>query len=232
MSIVNLIQITKEYKLGEVRVSALQGVDLEIKEKEFVVVAGPSGSGKTTTLNIIGCIDKPSSGRVYLIDKDITEKSLSSLSNLRRDKIGFIFQTFNLIPVLNVFENVEYPLLLGRYSRGERKEMVDKVLQEVGLYDRRKHKPNELSGGERQRVAIARALVKRPALVLADEPTANLDSHTSVEIIDLMKKLNKEEKISFIFSSHDPLVIKEADRVINIRDGRIIDEEDPNSRER
>ncbi|MCI0694368.1 ABC transporter ATP-binding protein [candidate division KSB1 bacterium] len=219
--VVELHEVQKTYRLGKAEVPALRGISLAIVPGEFVAIAGPSGSGKTSALNLIGCIDKPTAGRIIFEEEDITEISLPALAATRREKLGFIFQTFNLIPVLNAYENVEYPLLLQHFSTLERKQRVMRALEQVGIADRAKHKPNELSGGQRQRVAIARALVGDPRVVLADEPTANLDSVTAGEIIALMRRLNQEQGVTFIFSTHDPRIMQAAARLVHLRDGRI-----------
>ncbi len=221
-TIVKMKDIDKEYKLGKTKIQALKNVDLDILENDFLVIAGPSGSGKTTLLNILGLIDSPSSGELWFGDKNLAEDHQNGLYRYRRDHLGYIFQTFNLIPVMNVYENVEYPLILKKISHGNRKTIVEDVLHKVGLSDRKKHKPNELSGGQRQRISIARAIVKKPAIVLADETTANLDSKTGAEIIDLMEKLNQKEKITFVFSSHDPKIIEKGNRVVHLQDGKIV----------
>lgn len=221
-TIVKMTQINKEYTLGKTTIQALKDIDLQIEAQDFLVIAGPSGSGKTTLLNILGLIDTPSSGELWFGDKNLAANHHNSLYRYRRDHLGYIFQTFNLIPVLNVYENVEYPLILKKISKRNRKTIVDDVLHKVGLYDRKNHRPNELSGGQRQRVSIARAIVKKPTMVLADEPTANLDSRTGAEIIDLMHKLNQEDKITFVFSSHDPKIIERGNRVVQLRDGEIV----------
>lgn len=213
--------VTKEYSLGSSVVNALRDVNLDVKEGEFVSICGPSGSGKTTLLNIIGCLDTPTSGRVFIKGEDISRFKDNDLSILRNRAIGFIFQTFNLISVLTAYENVEYPLIILGMHRRERKERVLNVLEEVGLSKFIKHRPNELSGGQMQRVAIARALVTTPKIVLADEPTANLDSETGAEVLELMKKMNEGHKTTFIFSTHDPKVRGYAKKVYNIIDGRI-----------
>ena len=215
--------LTKQYALGKVTVPALRNVTLDMEKGEFATICGPSGSGKTTLLNLLGFLDSPSSGKVYFEGAEITYNGLSRLHRLRLEKIGFIFQTFNLIPVLSAYENVEYPLLLTKKSAKERRALVERILREVRLWDWRKHKPNELSGGQRQRVAIARALVNNPGLVLADEPTANIDSATSAEILDLMRTLNEEEHVTFLFSTHDPTVVGYAKRIIRLHDGAIVD---------
>ena len=222
-SIIKLNEVKKIYMLDKTEVHALRGVNIEIENGEFVCIAGPSGSGKTTILNLIGCIDIPTSGDVFIDEQRVNDLKDKELTNIRLNKIGFIFQSFNLIPVLNVFENIEFPLLLkGRYSKIERERIVMKFIEEVGLKDRIKNKPAELSGGQRQRVAIARALVTNPKIVLADEPTANLDSETGQKIIDLMKEINKIEKTTFVFSIHDPDIMAHANRIIKIHDGQIV----------
>jgi putative ABC transport system ATP-binding protein len=221
MNIIDINQITKIYKLGKTEVTALDGIDLTVREKSFISIIGPSGSGKTTLLNIVGCIDKPTQGKVSFMGKDIAGLSDNKLSGMRNREIGFIFQTFNLIPVFNAFENVEYPLIIAKTPKKERKERVRKMLEEVGIAEYAHHKPNELSGGQRQRVSIARALVVNPKLVLADEPTANLDSKTGEVIIELMKKMNKEFATTFIFSTHDEKIMKHAKEIIHLRDGKI-----------
>jgi putative ABC transport system ATP-binding protein len=223
MPVVELKGVTKEYMLGQTKVEALRGVDLEIERGEFLAIAGPSGAGKSTMLNMFGCIDLPTAGIVRIDGTDVEGLSDKELTRYRREKIGFIFQSFNLIPVLDVFENIEFPLLLRRsLSRKERAGIVTHFIEEVGLADRLKNKPYELSGGQRQRVAIARALVTRPLIVLADEPTANLDSRTGLRIIELMRKINEEEKTTFIFSTHDAHIMREARRIVNVLDGKIV----------
>jgi putative ABC transport system ATP-binding protein len=223
VSIVQLEAVAKEYQLGAVTVPALRSIDLRIEAGEFSAVAGPSGSGKTTLLNLVGCVDIPTRGSVMVAQKRTNELSERQLTQLRLYTIGFIFQSFNLVPVLTAYQNVEFPLLLQRRSRREeRGERVTAVMQQVGLHQYMHHRPGELSGGQRQRVAIARALVTRPKLVLADEPTANLDSKTGDAIIDLMKQLNEQQQTTFIFSTHDPKVMEHADRVIQLVDGQIV----------
>ena len=213
--------LNREYKLGKAIIPALKDIDLSICIGDFTVIAGPSGSGKTTLLNLIGLIDKPTSGEIWMQNINTSTKNLNRLHPIRRDKIGYIFQTFNLIPVLTVFENVEYPLILQKISRNKRQKLVEEALDKVGLSARLKHRPRELSGGERQRVSIARAIVKKPALVLADEPTANLDSNTGIEILQLMLSLHKDESTTFVFSSHDQTIIDMAKRTVRLRDGSI-----------
>jgi putative ABC transport system ATP-binding protein len=212
--------VSKTYRLGKVIVTALDGVSLTVKAGEFLAVAGPSGSGKTTLLNLIGCLDTPTSGEVMIDGEAIGGLSAGRRADLRARKLGFVFQTFNLIPVLTAWENVEYPLLLQR-RRGDVAGRVRAALEHVGLADRARHRPPELSGGQQQRVAIARALVTEPALVLADEPTANLDSRTGHEIVELMRRLNRERGTTFVFSTHDPRIVNAADRVLEISDGRL-----------
>jgi putative ABC transport system ATP-binding protein len=223
MSIVQLHEVHKKYPLGKTEVHAVKGVSFSIEESDFISIVGPSGSGKTTILNLIGCIDTPTEGKVSIGGTITSDLSDQEITSLRHSVLGFIFQSFNLVPVLNVFENVEFPLLLGKKppAKHERAEWVDFLIAEVGLSEWRKHKPNELSGGQRQRVAIARALATKPAIVLADEPTANLDSSTGEAIVALMKKMNKELGITFIFSTHDPSIVGIADHVITLHDGEI-----------
>jgi putative ABC transport system ATP-binding protein len=222
-TIVSVTNATKDYALGTTIVQALRGVSLDIMEGEFLSIAGPSGSGKTTLLNLIGCVDVPTKGTVAVAGKDTNTLSERELTRLRLFTIGFIFQSFNLVSVLSVFQNVELPLLLQGAGAGERKKRVAALLDRVGLRDYAKHRPSELSGGQRQRVAIARALVSRPQLVLADEPTANLDSVTGENIIDLMKELNRTEKTTFIFSTHDARVMAHASSVVRLADGKLVD---------
>jgi putative ABC transport system ATP-binding protein len=221
-SIVSIREATKDYHLGKVIVPALRGINLDVREGEFLSIAGPSGSGKTTLLNLIGCVDTPTAGSVEVAGRDISKLSERQLTDLRLRTIGFIFQSFNLVNVLDVFRNVELPLLLQRVSSAsERKQRVGDLLARVGLSQLTKHRPGELSGGQRQRVAIARALVTRPRLVLADEPTANLDSVTGENILDLMRELNQTEHTTFIFSTHDARVMAHASKVVRIADGRV-----------
>ena len=221
MDAVVLQQVSKSYRLGAVEVPAVQHVDLTIGAGRFAVISGASGSGKTTLLNLIGCIDRPDRGEVLVDGCAIASLSDNALSDFRARHIGFIFQNFNLLPVLNVYENVEYPLLLAQTTRTRRRERVRTLLEAVGLADKEQNRPHQLSGGQRQRVAIARALAAGPRLVLADEPTANLDSRTGATIIELMRRMQREEGVSFIFSTHDPALMLAADDAIVIRDGRI-----------
>ncbi|MCK5148501.1 ABC transporter ATP-binding protein [bacterium] len=217
--------ISKNYELGKITVKALHSIDLSIEAGDFLVIAGSSGSGKTTLLNLIGLIDTPTSGSIYFDSKEL-DGNERRLTEYRRDRLGYIFQTFNLIPVMNVYENVEFPLILQGVSQGQRKQLVMDVLEQVGLTGHHRHKPRELSGGQRQRVAIARAIVKKPDIVLADEPTANLDSVTGEEIIELMEKLNAHNGTTFVFSSHDPMIITRGRRIIRLHDGQIIREKE------
>jgi putative ABC transport system ATP-binding protein len=226
--IVVLQDVWKSYPMGELTIDALKNVSLTLSAGDFVAIAGPSGSGKTTIMNIIGLIDNPSRGKVAVAGQDISSLGRRGLTKLRRENIGFVFQSFNLLPVLSVYENVELPLLLGAHKdkslekdKKKRKVWVEHLLEEVGLADRRNHKPTELSGGQQQRAAIARALVTKPAIVIADEPTANLDSENGERVLSLMKTLNREEGTTFIFSTHDSTIWKMAKRIIFLRDGTI-----------
>ncbi len=222
---VKIDNVTKIYPLGKTEVHALKGVTLNFLEGEFATIAGPSGCGKSTLLNLIGCMDTPTSGEVTLDGQPISKLSDRDMTNLRLSKLGFIFQSFNLIPVLTVYQNIEFPLLLqGKFTAKERGLKIQALLDEVDLVKQAKQKSNELSGGQRQRVAIARALVTNPRIVLADEPTANLDSATGERIIDLMKQTNKKHKTTFIFSTHDPMVMKHANRIVRLKDGLVVQE--------
>ena len=216
-----LCGVSRTYRLDAVDVPALVDISLVILPSRFTVIAGASGSGKTTLLNLIGCIDRPDSGVIMVGDQKVQTLSDDELSDFRAKYLGFVFQNFNLLPVLTAFENVEYPLVLAGMAPDQRRSRVTALLDAVGLADRAKNRPGQLSGGQRQRVAIARALACRPQLVLADEPTANLDSKTGIEIIALMRDLQQRHKVSFIFSSHDPKVLEAADDAVHIHDGRI-----------
>jgi putative ABC transport system ATP-binding protein len=227
-AIVSVRDAVKNYTLGNVVVPALRGVTLDVVAGDFISIAGPSGSGKTTLLNLIGCVDTPTSGVVEVAGKDTRQLSERALTDLRLRTIGFIFQSFNLVSVLTVFQNIELPLLLQRELSGpERKARVLGLLEKVGIRDYTTHRPSELSGGQRQRVAIARALVTRPQLVLADEPTANLDSVTGQNILDIMKDLNRTEKTTFIFSTHDQHVMANANSIVRLADGKLVDRVTP-----
>lgn len=218
---IELCNVSKDYQLGNVLVPALKNVNLTVKKGAFMSIVGPSGSGKSTLLNLVASLDVPSKGELFFNGLSIKKLTSSQLANLRLKSIGIIFQSFNLVPVLNVFENVEYPLLLQNIPKTERRQRVAHLLKAVGLDSRHHHKPDELSGGQRQRVGIARALVTKPSLIIADEPTANLDSHTAISIIKLMYRLNKEEGATFIFSTHDNNVVRLTDEVIRLKDGEI-----------
>jgi len=221
MPLAELSQVYKEYGTGEVQVTALADVSLSIESGEFTVFSGPSGSGKTTLLNLIGCLDQATRGNVLLEGKDTRTLSSQGLAELRAARIGFIFQAFNLIPVLSALENVEMAMELSGRPFPDRRDRALKVLDEVGLKGLADRRPNQLSGGQQQRVAIARALVKEPALVIADEPTANLDSHTGQQVLDLMRDMNQRSGVTFLFSTHDPRVMACARRVLVLRDGRL-----------
>ena len=220
---VRLHDIVKTYDDDGLKVTAIGGVSLDIARRRFAMIVGPSGSGKTTLLNLIGCIDAPSAGRIEVCGEDVARLSDNALTDFRARNIAFIFQNFNLFPVLSAYENVEYPLLLLGLAAGERRDRTMAMLQSVGLAAQHRHRPNQLSGGQKQRVAIARALVKRPEIVLADEPTANLDSHTGAQIIELMHRVQREQAVSFIFSTHDPQLISHAEETCVIRDGVLVE---------
>lgn len=221
MPIASLRSVTKQYRLGRTTVNALRGVDLALEEGEFVALCGPSGSGKTSLLNIIGCLDRPTTGAVSVVGQDLLDLNDGQLSELRSRSLGFIFQTFNLIPVLTAYENVEYPLLLRGVRSRERHERVREALKAVRLEEFGRHRPAELSGGQQQRVAVARALITRPQLVLADEPTASLDTATGSLIIELMRAMRSQYGSTFLFSTHDGRVLRFADRILHLVDGRI-----------
>jgi putative ABC transport system ATP-binding protein len=220
--VVRLSGVSRTYLLGTVQVQGLSGVSLTMRRRAFTVVIGPSGSGKTTLLNLIGCIDRPGAGTVEVCGQDMGALSDDALADFRARTIGFIFQSFNLIPVLSAYENVEYPLLLTRTPARERRERTLAMLEAVGLADQARRRPNQMSGGQRQRVAVARALIKNPALVLADEPTANLDSRTGAAIIELMHTMQARCDTSFVFSSHDPQVMEQAEDIFTLRDGQLV----------
>ena len=217
--------VTKEYHTGKTLVPALRGVSLEVGGGEFLSIAGPSGSGKTTLLNLIGCLDTPDSGEIYIDGEPVSGKDRRALALLRRRKMGFVFQSFNLIPVLKAAENVSFALSLLGVDGGELKERTYAILEEVGLAGMEERLPSELSGGQQQRVAVARALVKGPEIVLADEPTANLDSRTGREILELMAGINRKHGTTFVFSTHDPMVMEFARRLVHLHDGLIVSEE-------
>ena len=217
--------LRKSYRLGAVRIDALRGVDLVVHRGELVVVAGPSGSGKTTLFNLLGCLDEPEAGRVVLDGVDLALASQAERTLIRRRKLGFVFQSFNLIPVLSAYENVEYPLWIDGVPAAERQRRTAEALASVGLGDRMKHRPDQLSGGERQRVSLARALVHDPLAILADEPTANLDSKTGAAIVDLLARMNAERGTSFLFATHDPSIIERAPRTVRLLDGELVSDQ-------
>jgi len=229
MAIIEAENVTKIYKIGEVETHALNGVTLDINEGEFAALVGPSGSGKTTMLQLMGCLDKPNSGIIRVNGQDVSQFKSNQRANIRKELIGFIFQFFALVPVLSAYENVELPLLLNNVSEKERKERVNSLLEAVGLSDRAKHRPDQMSGGQQQRVAIARALAPNPIVVLADEPTANLDTANGTQAMDIMKKLNQETGTAFVFATHDPHVMSYATRILKMQDGRLIDDGNGNS---
>lgn len=221
MDAIQIENVTKVYQVGEVETRALNDISLNIGEGEFTALVGPSGSGKTTLLQLIGCLDKPDQGVVKIKGQDVTRLNANQRADLRRKEIGFIFQFFALVPVLNAYENVELPLLLSNVKAAERRERVMELLNAVGLADRAKHRPDQMSGGEQQRVAIARALAPLPVMVLADEPTANLDTENGKQAMEIMQRLNEQTGTAFIFATHDPRVVAYARRVVKLRDGRI-----------
>ena len=219
--IVQVKDVTKNYLLGKTTVRAIRGVTLDIHHRDFIALVGPSGSGKTTLLNLMGCLDKPTTGKILFEGEDISRLNRDRLADIRSAKVGFVFQHFNLIPVLTAYENVEFPLLLKKLDKAERKERVESALQRVGLSDKMGRNPLELSGGEQQRVAVARALAGGPDIVLADEPTGDLDSDMGGKVIKLMKELNKEGT-TFVFSTHDPAIMEHASRIVRLHDGKIV----------
>jgi len=222
-TIIELKDVQKIYHLGEVEVKALRDVDLKIKKEEFVAIMGPSGSGKSTLLHMIGCLDRPTSGKIYLDRVDISKLNDSELARLRGKKIGFVFQFFNLYPTLSARENIELPMLILESDKNERGKKSAKLLGTVGLEKRAEHLPSQLSGGERQRVAISRALANDPPLLLADEPTGNLDSKTGEEIMKFLDKLQEEEKVTIVMVTHESHIAKYAERIIRLKDGKIVD---------
>jgi putative ABC transport system ATP-binding protein len=221
MQVIQLQDVTRVYRIGEVETQALRGVTLDVKEGEFSAIVGPSGSGKTTMLQLMGCLDRPTSGRVFVNGKEVTQLSPSKRADLRKGTIGFVFQFFALIPGLTAYENVELPLLLIGEKAGERRARVKELLEAVGLSARARHRPDQMSGGEQQRVAVARALATHPVLILADEPTANLDTENGRQVMEIMRHLNEETGTTFIFATHDPRVIPFAQRTVELRDGKI-----------
>ena len=227
MSLIELQQINKTYITGSQQVPAVVDLDLRIEAGEFTVLAGPSGSGKTTVLNLIGCLDQPTSGRILLDGQEVSHKRTRDMADFRLHQLGFIFQSYNLIPVLTAAENAEFTLMLQRMDKTERRRRVEELFAELGLAGLEDRRPNDLSGGQQQRVAIARALLTSPKVILADEPTANLDSQTSGDLLNLMARLNREKGTTFVFSSHDPQVIARAHRIIRLRDGKLVADEVP-----
>ncbi|MBN2411614.1 ABC transporter ATP-binding protein [candidate division KSB1 bacterium] len=226
MSLVELKHVTKNYQMGEMSVRALKNIEIEIDEQSFVSFVGPSGSGKTTLLNLIGCLDKPSSGEVFVNGKQVNNFSNKESALFRGQHLGFIFQNFNLLPVLSAYENVEYPLIMVQnIPAKKRKERIMHYLEAVGMADQKDKYPSQLSGGQKQRVAVSRALVTDPKLVLADEPTANLDHVSAFKVIELMRQMQHDFKTTFIFSTHDPKIVKEAEIIYTLEDGEIVDKE-------
>jgi putative ABC transport system ATP-binding protein len=221
MKVIQLQDVTRVYRVGEVETPALRGVTLDIGNSEFTAIVGPSGSGKTTMLQLMGCLDKPTSGTVHINEQDVTRLNANKRADLRKGTIGFVFQFFALIPGLSAYENVELPLLLNGVKKAERRERVAELLEAVGLSDRAHHRPDQMSGGEQQRVAIARALATHPVLVLADEPTANLDTDNGRQVMEIMQRLNEETGTTFVFATHDPRVVAFARRTVELRDGRV-----------
>ena len=227
MEVAKVENVTRIFKVGKVETQALRGVDLKIEPGEFTALVGPSGSGKTTLLQLIGCLDQPTSGRVFVNGKDVSHLNRNQRADMRRGTIGFIFQFFALIPTLTAYENIEMPLLLNGHSASERRERVNQLLESVDLTDHSHHRPDQLSGGQQQRVAIARALSAKPALILADEPTANLDTANGRQVMETMTRLNHETGVTFVFATHDPRVIQYARRVVTLRDGLIVADGEP-----
>jgi len=225
MDVIKTQGVTKVYNPDKIPVNALNGVDINIEEGEFTAIVGPSGSGKTTLLNIIGGLDRPSDGEVFVGGQDISELSDNQLIDFRKDYIGFVFQAYNLIPVLTAKENVEFVMLLQKRSKEERDQRVKELMDSVGLLDKMDSRPAQLSGGQQQRVAVARALAPKPTFILADEPTANLDSKSTENLLDIMARLNKDENMTFVFSTHDQRVIDRARRVVTLVDGKISQDE-------
>lgn len=223
MEVTKVINATRTFKIGEVETQALRGVDLSITKGEFTALVGPSGSGKTTLLQLIGLLDQPTTGSVFINGKEATRLNRDQRADLRKGTIGFIFQFFALIPTLTAYENIELPLLLNGMKPAGRKARVNEMLEAVGLGERAHHRPDQLSGGQQQRVAVARALSINPSLVLADEPTANLDTENGKQVMDIMQKLNKDTGVTFVFATHDPRVIKYAQRIVTLRDGLIVE---------
>ncbi len=223
MELIKVENVTKVYKTGTVETQALRGISLTIQSGEFLALVGPSGSGKTTLLQLLGCLDQPSSGKIYLNNKDVSQLNRNQRADIRRGTIGFIFQFFALIPTLTAYENVEMPLLLNGLSSTERRQRVTELLETVRMSNRAHYRPDQLSGGEQQRVAVARALATHPLLILADEPTANLDTENGKQVMEVMQRLNQETGTTFIFATHDPRLFGYAQRTIVLRDGQIVE---------
>jgi putative ABC transport system ATP-binding protein len=222
MEVAKIENVTRSYLVGKVETQALRGVSLSIENGEFTALVGPSGSGRTTLLQLIGCLDQPSSGKIFINGKDVSSLNRNQRADIRRGALGFIFQFFAIIPTLTAYENIEMPLLITGHPPTDRRERVMQLLESVGLTDRANNRPDQMSGGQQQRVAIARALASKPALVLADEPTANLDTANGEQVMEIMTRLNKETGVTFVFATHDPRVIKYARRVVTLHDGLII----------
>jgi putative ABC transport system ATP-binding protein len=223
MEVTRVENVTRVYQTGKIDTQALRGVSLSIEKGEFTALVGPSGSGKTTLLQLIGCLDQPTSGKVFINGKDVSRLNRNQRADVRRGAIGFVFQFFALVPTLTAYENIEMPLLLNGINSSQRRERVNKLLEWVDLTDRGHHRPDQLSGGQQQRVAVARALATNPALILADEPTANLDTPNGKQVMDIMRCLNEETGVTFVFATHDPRVIAYARRVVTLRDGLIVE---------
>ena len=223
MEVAKVENVTRVFKVGEVETQALRGINLSIAGGDFTALTGPSGSGKTTLLQLLGCLDQPTSGKVFINGKDATRLNRNQRADLRKGTLGFIFQFFALIPTLTAYENIELPLLLVGQGAVERKARVSELLESVDLADRSRHRPDQMSGGQQQRVAIARSLATRPALILADEPTANLDTENGKQVMEIMERLNKSTGVTFVFATHDPRVLKYAHKVVTLRDGLIVE---------
>lgn len=224
MEVIRIENVSRIFKTGNVEARALNGVSFSVEEGEFTALVGPSGSGKTTLLQLIGCLDQPTGGRVFVNGRDVSRLNRNQRADMRRGAIGFVFQFFALIPTLTAYENVELPLLLAGSSAAERRQRVGQLLEWVGLSDRAHHRPDQLSGGEQQRVAVARALAPQPSLILADEPTANLDTSNGAQVMETMVHLNRETGVTFLFATHDPRVVRYARRVITLRDGLVVED--------
>ncbi len=230
MEVVKIENVTRTYQIGKVETQALRGVNLTIQNGEFTALVGPSGSGKTTLLQMIGCLDQPTTGKVFVDGADVTTLNRNQRADMRKGHIGFIFQFFALIPTLSAYENIEMPLLLNGHTPKERHDRVMELLKAVDLEERANNRPDQLSGGQQQRVAIARALAPKPALILADEPTANLDTANGQQVMEIMTRLNQETGVTFVFATHDPRVIKYARRVVTLRDGLIVENGNGNAK--